>query len=311
MNKEIDRHYSAFAGELNKHFHFIKGFRFLDLTLGDGGHTEEALKQGCLVVSFDLDHLAIQRAKTFLEPQFHPLIIEDYQSFDQVIPEETPWIVVKTNFINLSESLNKLKLPLFDGVLVDLGPSQFQILSEDRGFSFDSESLLDMRLDRDLAVTAKDLINVLNEGELRQLLELGDEPYAKVIARVIVSQRQISPIETGKQLADLVFKVKHGSRGKTHPATQTFMALRMAVNLERENLERLLIQLPEVLKPSGIIGIISFHSGEDRIVKQFFQAAENKQLCVINPKPILPSAQELQISQRTRSAKLRLAKKYI
>lgn len=303
----ISRHFSAFGGEMKKYFQFQKGFRFLDLTLGDGGHTEEALNSGCQVVSFDLDSSAIDRAKKFLAPKYIPLVIENYQEFSDEIKSDTQWIIVNTNFTNVADAIKKLNLRQFDGILVDLGPSQYQILTDDRGFSFESNSPLDMRLDKNLAVTAKDLVNGLHEGELRELLEMSDEPFAKVIARIIVSQRKTTPIITCKQLADLVSRVKH-VRSKTHPATQTFMALRMAVNLERENISALLAQIPQLLKPSGLVGIISFHSGEDKIIKDCF--LNSKELCVINKKPFLPSSQELQISNRTRSAKLRLAQKH-
>jgi 16S rRNA (cytosine1402-N4)-methyltransferase len=277
--------------------------------LGDGGHTEEALKLGCQVVSFDIDPESIARSTKFLSGEFSPLIINDYETYTKKISADTKWIIVKTNFVNVSEALRKLEIANFDGIMVDLGPSQYQILSYDRGFSFDSDSDLDMRLDKNLGVTAKDLLNALNEGELRMLLEMGDETFARIIARVIVSQRQKSPITTGKQLAELVNRVKR-VKGKTNAATQTFMALRMAVNLERENISVLIPQLSELLNPNGIIGIISFHSGEDKIVKNLFQELEiQKKISVITPKPLLPSSQELQISNRTRSAKLRLAQK--
>jgi len=309
MNKIVERHYSAFKNELTKYFGFRPNYLFLDLTLGDGGHTEEALEAGCRVVSFDIDAEAIKRAVEFIPKKFSPIII-DAKNIISPESKEFNWLIVHSNFTQVGEIFEKLKLPKVDGIIVDLGPSQFQILSADRGFSFNSDEPLDMRLTKDLSVTASDLLAVLNEGELAELFSLGDEPYAKPIARIIVKQRKINPIITTKQLADLINKVKKGRFGRIHPATQVFMALRMAVNLERENINLLLPQLPHLLKNNGVMGIISFHSGEDRLIKDFIKKEQEKGvISAINEKPIEPSKFELSISQRTRSAKLRIAKK--
>lgn len=293
MTNVTERHFSAYKGELTKLFGFKKDYLFLDLTLGDGGHTQEALEAGCRVVSLDIDSEAIKRAVHF-------------------IPKQYSWNIIHSNFTKISEIVEKQKLPKFDGIMVDLGPSQFQVLSEGRGFSFAVDEPLDMRLSQDLGVTAADLLAVLNEGELAELFSLGDEPFAKPLARIIAKQRSISPIRTTKQLADIVWRVKKGHSGGIHPATQVFMALRMAVNLERENINSLLPQLPALVKKGGLIGIISFHSGEDKLVKSFLKGeVEKGTLSAINEKPIVPSPSELLISKRTRSAKLRLAKKII
>lgn len=309
MTPVIERHYSAYRGELSKLYDFKKDYLFLDLTLGDGGHTQEALEAGCRVVSFDIDSEAVKRAVSFVPEKYSPLIFES-ESLTSPAPKDFSWIIVRGNFTKVGEIVEKLKLPKFDGIMVDLGPSQYQILSPNRGFSFSNDEPLDMRLSQDLGVTAADLLAVLNEGELAELFLIGDEPFAKPIARIIAKQRQISPIKTTKQLADLVSRVKRGHQGKIHPATQVFMALRMAVNLERENINFLLPQLPLLLKKDGLMGIISFHSGEDKIIKDYIkEEIEKGKLSAINEKPIVPSQSELLISQRTRSAKLRLAKK--
>ncbi len=311
MMNQIDRHFPAYKGELKKLYGFRPGFRFLDLTLGDGGHTQEALEAGCRVVSFDIDEDAIQRATGFIKA-FSPIII-DGQDETATVPQNFDWIIIKSNFIKAAEICDRLSLSSFDGIMADLGPSQFQILAEGRGFSFSGNEPLDMRLDQSLGVTAADLLAVLNEGELRELFSMADEPFAKPIARIIAKQRQISPIVTTKQLSDLITKIKKfRTEGRIHPATKVFMALRMAVNLERENIRLLLPQLPGLLSKDGLMGIISFHSGEDKLVKDFIDDSETKGiLSAINQKPIEPSIKELSISQRTRSAKLRLAKKNI
>jgi 16S rRNA (cytosine1402-N4)-methyltransferase len=309
MITTIGRHYSAFKGQLTKLLGLKNDYLFLDLTLGDGGHTEEALEAGCRVVSFDIDSEAIKRAIDFIPRTFSPLIYEvSDTSFH--LPHDFKWLIVHGNFTLIGEIAQKLNLPLFDGCIVDLGPSQFQVLSPERGFSFQEDKPLDMRLSQDLGVTAADLLTVLNEGELVELFSLADESYAKPIARQIVKQRSLVPIKTTKQLSDIVTRVKKGYPGKIHPATKVFMALRMAVNLERENIHLLLPQLPKLLKKDGLIGIISFHSGEDKIIKEFIKNEEsNHNLHAINEKPITPSLSELSISPRTRSAKLRIAKK--
>ena len=302
------RHFSAFRGEIAKLFELTPGKVFYDLTLGDGGHTQEALEAGCRVISFDVDPEAVVRATSFITNLTPEIVTSQTNEIDP----DFKWLIINDNFVKITEYVNKLKLPLADGIMVDLGPSQFQVLSPERGFSFLSEEPLDMRLTKDLGVTAADLINALNEGELASLLQLGDEPFARPIARAIVKVRQQSRITTTKQLSDLILRVKGSRQGKVHPATKTFMALRMAVNLEREVIQELLPQLPSLLNPEGIAGVISFHSGEDKLVKDFMKdSVENNLLSAINKKPLTPSQEELKISTRTRSAKLRLARKII
>ncbi len=311
MMKTIDRHFPAYKGELKDLYGFKPGFLFLDLTLGDGGHTQEALEAGCRVVSFDIDSEAIKRATGFIK-NFTPAIYDE-DNLSVPVPSDFHWVIIRSNFTKVAEICEKLSLPKFDGVMADLGPSQFQVLSEGRGFSFSSDEPLDMRLNQNLGVTAADLLAVLNEGELRDLFALSDEPFAKPIARIIAKQRQISPVRTTKQLSDIITKIKgFRTEGRIHPATKIFMALRMAVNLERENIRLLLPQLPGILKFGGVMGVISFHSGEDKLVKDFVADFESEGvMSAINQKPIEPSIKELTISQRTRSAKLRLAKKNI
>jgi len=302
------RHFSAFRGEIAKLFELTPGKVFYDLTLGDGGHTQEALEAGCRVISFDVDPEAVVRATSFITNLTPEIVTSQTNEIDP----DFKWLIINDNFVKITEYVNKLKLPLADGIMVDLGPSQFQVLSPERGFSFLSEEPLDMRLTKDLGVTAADLINALNEGELASLLQLGDEPFARPIARAIVKVRQQSRITTTKQLSDLILRVKGSRQGKVHPATKTFMALRMAVNLEREVIQELLPQLPSLLNPEGIAGVISFHSGEDKLVKDFMKdSVKNNLLSAINKKPLTPSQEELKISTRTRSAKLRLARKII
>lgn len=314
MTTQIERHFSAYKGELNKHYNFSSGYRFLDLTLGDAGHTQEALDAGCQVVSFDVDQESISRSVRFLAEKYTPIIITegDFKNIDKDNIAKSPWIIINSNFVDASSIIKELNLPAFDGIMIDLGPSQYQVLSPERGFSFNSEAILDMRLDKNLSVLAKDLVNGLNEGELRDLFILGDEPFAKPIARVIAQQRKVSPITTCKQLADIISRVKGRHKTSIHPATQVFMTLRMAVNLERESIQKIISSIPSLLKSNGVAGIISFHSTEDRLVKEELEKLESQNLVsAINKKPIEPSIEELKISNRTRSAKLRLVKKHL
>lgn len=310
MTTKQDRHFSAFKGELSKHFNLQKDSLFIDLTLGDGGHTQEALEAGCKVISFDVDPESIERSTYFLKDIATPLLLtgESNPNIDQI--KNHKWTIINTNFVNFARVLKKHGIESVNSILVDLGPSQNQILSEDRGFSFNSSSQLDMRIDPSLSVTAKDLVNVLNEGELKELFLLSDETYAKPIARAIVNFRKTAPIITCKQLADIVARVKHTTVGKIHPATKVFMSLRMAVNSERENIKDLLKTIPGMLNKNGIAGIITFHSTEDRAVKESIKELEKENIVfAINKKPIEPSIDELKTSMRTRSAKLRLIKK--
>ncbi len=309
MIKNYSRHFSAFKGEICKLLALRKDDIFVDLTLGDGGHTQEALEAGCRVISFDVDPESIERATYFLKDLASPKLLTS-ESKPQSLFQKGNWVIFNTNFTNFVSELNKHGVSKVNGILVDLGPSQNQVLSGDRGFSFNSDAILDMRIDPTLAVTAKDLVNVLNEGELKELFLLSDESYAKLIARAIVNFRKNSPLTTCKQLADLISKVKRAPEGKIHPATKVFMSLRMAVNSERENIKELLKIIPEALKIDGVAGVITFHSTEDRVVKDSIKELVNDNLVfAINKKPIEPSIAELKTSMRTRSAKLRLIKK--
>jgi 16S rRNA (cytosine1402-N4)-methyltransferase len=292
MTIKIPRHNPAYSGLIAKLFNLKPGDLFLDLTLGDGGHTQEALEVGATVVSLDIDPESIERAKEFVP--------KDLQK---------NWTVINSNMTNVTETLNKLGTNKFKAIMVDLGPSQYQVLSPERGFSFSSNDHLDMRLDKTLGVTAKDFLAALGQKELEQIFHLADEPKARQIAKAIIAQRKVSPINTGEELAKLVTKVK-GVFKKTHPATQVFLGLRMAVNLEREVILDTLPQLPDLLETGGTLGVISFHSGEDKLVKQFGKQQEEKQtLRVIYKKPLRPTAEEINNNPRVRSALLRLFEK--
>ena len=279
---------------LNKAIDLLKvesGKKYLDCTLGSGGHALEILKKGGKLYAIDQDPEAIKRAKNRLSKT---CLKADFN-------------LEVGNFKNLNKLASNFKVKSFDGILFDLGLSSDQLDDPKRGFSFQAEGPLDMRADKSLTVTAADLVNGLHKGELEKLLETyGQESYGKVIAKNIVEARNQEPIKTTIELADLVSRVKR-HKGKTHPATQTFQALRIAVNDELNNLKLSLPQAANLLSKNGRLVIISFHSLEDKIVKNFFK--ETKQLKILTKKPITPTEEELKINPRARSAKLRAAEK--
>ncbi len=302
------RHIPAFTGQIASLYHLKPGDLFLDLTLGDGGHTSEALEAGARVVSLDVDLESINRAVNFLSGKFTPVIIRP--EMNATIPEDFTWLIIHSNFKEIGHLKRKLSLPPFNGIMADLGTSQYQLAAAERGFSFNLEGPLDMRLDTSLGVTAADLVNALTAPELEQLLLMVDEYQARTISKAIVAERKTTPITTTQHLAKIVAAVKKTKNTKINPATKTFMALRMAVNLERESLQEMLSSLPDLLTGSGILGVISFHSGEDRLVKHFIKEKKNQGILrVINVKPLKPTQNELQINPKVRSAKLRLAEK--
>lgn len=264
------------------------GGKYIDATLGGAGHTKEILRLGGIVLGIDADIDAIENAKK--------LNLKNLT-------------LVQGNFAHLKQIAQSQNFARVDGILFDLGVSTHQLEEGSRGFSFNTSAPLDMRMDQSLTVTAKDLVNGLNEGELSDLIyKLGEERFAKRIAREIVNARKIRPITTCDELAKVILKARpRSSFDRTHPATRTFQALRIAVNDELNSLKDALPQATDLLKKGGRIAVLSFHSLEDRIVKNFFK--ENENLKIINDKPTTPSKEETLINPRARGAKLRLAEK--
>ncbi len=196
------------------------------------------------------------------------------------------------------------------GILFDLGVSTHQLDTDYRGFSFNKDAALDMRKDPDSqVVTAADLIAVASEKELARIIwEYGQDRAARVIAKALVKERTIGKIDTTQRLAEIILSVRHRSLGdRMHPATRTFQALRIAVNDELVTLEEALPQALELLKISGRLVVISFHSLEDRIVKSFFNSTNSLQ--ILTGKPIIPTEEEIRVNPKARSGKLRAAEK--
>ena len=299
------QHQPVLLKEALEYLQVKPGRIYLDATLGDGGHTQAILEKGASVIAIDQDPQALERASARLQSACPDINIKLDVKLPVTQVEAKTCLLIRSNFANLDQLIN---LPI-DGILFDLGVSTLQILMPQRGFTFQSEGPLDMRMDPDLGVTAADLLMALSQKELtRLLLELGDETFAAKIARRIVKVRQRTPIVTTTQLADLVARIKPHS--KIHPATKTCQALRMAVNQERYSLVEALPQALRLLKKQGRLVIISFHSGEDRLVKHFLkEQAESNNLEILTSKPVKPTVLEINQNHKARSAKLRAAAK--
>ena len=252
------------------------GGKYIDATVGDGGHSEEILKRGGKVLGIDIDEGSLKRAREKLKGA----------------------VLVQGNFVDIERIAKENGFDQVDGILFDLGYSSSQIEDESVGLSFSKDQPLDMRLDKNLGVTAADLINALPEGELtRMFREYGEELHAKRYAQAIVARRGLKRLETTKELTDLIVEASPG-RDRLHPATRVFQALRIAVNRELENLELALPRAARLILPGGRMAIISFHSLEDRIVKRFGAG--------VQPELIRPSEEEISRNPRARSAKLRV-----
>jgi 16S rRNA (cytosine1402-N4)-methyltransferase len=272
---------------------------FVDCTTGRAGHAAAVaskLGQNGLLIGLDADPGNLEFARARLS--------------------NTPCQVrlFHANFAELEDVLREVKVDQVDGILADLGISTNQLFDEQYGLSFSQDMPLDMRLDPRITETAANLVNHLRENDLANVLyELAQERYSRRIARKIVEARRTSPITSTERLAELVrsaIPTRGGAPERIDPATRTFMALRMKVNHELENLDALLKQAPKFLRSGGRIGIVSFHSMEDRLVKQAFRSAEQTgQLKIITKKPITPTETEEAANPRSRSAKLRVAEK--
>jgi len=272
----------------------------VDATIGQGGHSllfGKNLGPQAVLIGLDVDKNAIRRAKSKLRDLVCKVIL------------------VHANFSQIKEYVREQGIEKVDLILADLGVSSAQLADVEMGLSFLNNMPLDMRIDKRLKTTAADIINKANEKSLADLIyKFGQDKASRRIARLIVRQRSQEPITTTGQLAAIVCKAlrRLGQKRKSriHPATRTFQALRIAVNNELENLERLLDVVPELLKKNGYIAVISFHSLEDGLVKNNFKQNKNKDIYkVITKKPIMPTRDEIEKNRRARSAKLRIAQK--
>lgn len=270
---------------------------YVDGTLGLGGHSEAILQQsspGGRVIAFDWDAAAIEKSRERLKPFGDRLTI------------------VRRNFSEIGEGLAEVGITQVDGILIDIGLSSLQLDQGDRGFSFQRDEPLDMRMDVRREVTAASILADCSEEELADIFfYYGEEKQARRIASFVVNARVLEPIASSKQFADLVVRAvpRAFHPKKIHVATRVFQALRIAVNTELENLAGILEDGVKYLKPGGRFCVISFHSLEDRMVKRKFR--DNVELKVLTKKPIVATSEEREKNRRSRSARLRVAEKLL
>lgn len=281
---------------------------YVDCTLGGGGHSyyiAQKLGNGRLI-GIDQDTDAIEFASQRLK-----------EFSDKII-------IVNNNFSNILDVLKNLGIHKVDGILIDLGVSSFQLDTAHRGFSYNLDSDLDMRMNKDADFTAKDVVNNYEKSDLvRVFREYGEERYSESIARLIVKTREIKPIETTFELVDIIKKAMPSKalKEKGHPAKRVFQAIRIEVNKELDVLKSVLTDAFESLNQGGVLAVITFHSLEDRIVKQYFNELARGCICpkefpicicknepkikFVSKKGILPSNEEIEHNKRSKSAKLR------
>jgi 16S rRNA (cytosine1402-N4)-methyltransferase len=284
---------------------------YVDCTVGGAGHAYAILKEtDALLVGIDCDDDALQFAEKRLA-QFG-----------------SRKILVKANFADLDNILKSLNIEKVDGVLLDLGVSSHQLETDQRGFSFSKKALLDMRMDRSLKISAYDIVNSFAQNELEKIIRFyGEEKMAARIARTISRKRQLAPIETTAELAAIVASCMPAKLKwqRIHPATRTFQAIRIAVNNELDNIKPAINAAADALKTGARLCVISFHSLEDRIVKNEFRALAGDCVCPkdipfcvcqkeaklksITRKALIPAAEEIEANPRARSAKLRVARR--
>ncbi len=331
------KHIPVLLKETVEGLHLAKGMTVVDATLGGGGHTLAMLErvrparndsqakrcdsgrpEGRLI-AFDTDQEAIDRFQDRLADV--PYAREAFK--------EGTLLMLRSNFADLEERLTAIGVSSVDAILADLGFSSDQIESDARGLSFQKDGPLDMRLDRSETLTADEIVNTYAPEELEKIFhDYGEEPESRRITKAIVAARTEKPIATTRALADLIesaYPKRRRFRMSIHPATKTFQALRIAVNREEERLERFLPAAMRMLRSGGRLAVITFHSGEDRAVKRFFQeeargcvcppefpvcrCGQSPRLKIITKRPIIPTKKEIEDNPRARSAKLRVAEK--
>lgn len=307
-------HIPAMPREVAYYLDCRPGKIYVDCTLGGCGHARgicEKMMPGGTLIGIDQDADAIENARSVLKdylPQVH---------------------LFHGNFVQTADFLSQVNISAVDGMLLDLGVSYHQIAESGRGFSFNSDEPLDMRMDVRTDATAADLVNRLEEGELADLIfRYGEERHSRAIARRIVEARRLTPISTSSQLAEIVSRAMPPAarhKSKIHPATRVFMALRIAVNHELNVLETFLKQTTDLLNPGGRLCVLSFHSLEDRLVKQHMRSLQARCTCppqlprcvcsrvpgarLLTSKAVRPTENEVRQNPMARSTRLRAMEK--
>tara|TARA_B000000557_G_scaffold259453_2_gene255333 strand:- start:1156 stop:2052 length:897 start_codon:yes stop_codon:yes gene_type:complete len=294
--------------EILKYLEVSSGGRYIDCTLGEGGHTKsllEASNPGGEVLGIDADHEAIEVSKNRLEEYGERFIYDN------------------SNFKNIKKIAMKSKFVPCHGILFDLGVSSLQLDKESRGFSFRRKAPLDMRFSINQTLTAQDVLNTFSESEISDILyQYGEERQSRKIAKLIIENR---PLSNADELSDLIKKNIRQTNYKINPSTKTFQALRIYINEELNSLSQALEQSLEILGVGGRMAVISYHSLEDRIVKNFFKKESKYCICppnipkcdcghfpklkIITKKPVSPSQSEIEANKRSRSAKLRVVER--
>lgn len=304
------KHYSVLLNEAVAGLNIKEDGIYVDCTLGGAGHSLEILKQlkNGKLYAFDQDNTALENAK---------IKLKDYA--DKVV-------FIKSNFKNLKKKLLEHGITEVDGVLYDLGVSSPQLDTPERGFSYNYDTRLDMRMDTDAQISAYEIVNEYDYSDLVKIFyRYGEEKFSKQIARNIEKKREVKPIETTFELVDIIKESIPAAKRRTggHPAKRVFQAIRIAVNNELSVFEDSLEQAIDIVKKDGRISVITFHSLEDRICKQIFNSYAKRKdipknlpilpeeslakLKIITKKPIYPTDKELEENNRSRSAKLRIA----
>ncbi|MDD3437422.1 MAG: 16S rRNA (cytosine(1402)-N(4))-methyltransferase RsmH [Candidatus Gastranaerophilales bacterium] len=303
-------HYTVMPNEAVDMLECKDGLIYVDATLGGGGHSElilQKIQPSGQLISFDVDEDAVLAASERLK---------DYKNLT----------IVKDSYTNIKKILQALKIKkITGGILFDLGASYHQLTKSERGFSFSKDAPLDMRFNQDNDFSAFDVVNSYSEADLVRIFsEYGEERFSKRIAKKIVEQRRVKPIKTTCELADLIVHATPKIKSSIHPATRVFQAIRIEVNQELTNVKKILDDMLDLLDDGAIISIISFHSLEDRIVKNFFKyhaqkcrCEKNQMICTCGPpkleiitkKPVLASKNEVRENPPSRSAKLRAARR--
>lgn len=303
------KHYTVMKNEAVDALECKDGLIYVDCTLGGGGHSGlilERISPNGKLISFDIDQDAIDAASERLK---------DYKNLT----------IVKSSYTNIKQVLKELGIEkITGGILFDLGASYHQLTKQERGFSFMKEAPLDMRFNMDSDFSAYDVVNTYSENELVRIFsEYGEERFSKRIAKAIVETRKNNPIQTTTELANIIVNSTPKIKSTIHPATRVFQAIRIEVNQELQNVKNTLIDVLDLLDFGAIISVISFHSLEDRVVKQVFKyysskchCEKNQMICtcpppileLVNKKPIMATDKEISENPPSRSAKLRVAK---
>ncbi len=305
-------HYSVMLKEVLEGLKVLPDGIYVDGTLGGAGHAKAVIEglEGGVLIGIDQDQEALAYARDLLKPY------------------KGRFILVHDNFSNIAPILTELEIPEVNGILMDLGVSSYQLDTAQRGFSYNHDAPLDMRMDQTASLTAAEVVNEYSLEELNHvIMTYGEERWAQRIATFIVTQREIKPIETTFELVEVIKKAvpKGARRDGPHPAKRTFQAIRIEVNNELGIIQKAIEDGVDRLAPGGRIAVITFHSLEDRLVKNTFKELSLDCICppeapvctcnhrakvrIVTKKPIQPGMKELEFNPRSRSAKLRIAER--